>query len=127
MEAPYSHGAARYSQAADGHQHDTLRELQPTSAEGDRRMFVGMGVGVEFPVQAPNMSLSFQQVLGKHSSIKAVPFTTLNHISGSHIDHGKGTISHSCFRESPHSSLSPDSQSETPHHVGTTAIITNER
>lgn len=126
MEAPYSHGAARYSQPA-GHQHDALTELQPRSADSDRRMLVGMGVGVEFPVQAPYMSLNFQQVLGKHNSTKALPFTTLNHISDSHSDHGKDTTSYSCISQSPSSSLSPDSQRETPHYVGTSVIITNER
>lgn len=123
MQAPYSHGAARYSQPADGHQHGTLTELQPRSAESNRRVLVGMEVGVDFPVQDPYMSLNFQQVLGKHSSMKALPFTTLNHISDSHSDHGKDISSYSCISQFPSSSLSPDSQRETPHYV----IITNER
>uniref|UniRef100_A0A4W6DTW7 SIM bHLH transcription factor 2 n=1 Tax=Lates calcarifer TaxID=8187 RepID=A0A4W6DTW7_LATCA len=86
MEAPYSHTA-------------------PRSAEEDRKMLIGTGVGVGLP-QAPYMSLNFHQVLGKHSSVKRPPFTRLSHITESHIYHGKDMI---------------------PHYIGTSVIITNER
>uniref|UniRef100_A0A3Q1ISA4 SIM bHLH transcription factor 2 n=1 Tax=Anabas testudineus TaxID=64144 RepID=A0A3Q1ISA4_ANATE len=100
IEAPYNNEAAGHSQPVDGHKHEALTELQSSSAEGDRRMSVGMGVGVEFPVQAPYMSLNFQQVLGKHSSMKSLPFTTMSHISDSH---------------------------KIPHYISTSVIKTNEK
>lgn len=127
MEASYSHGTAGHTQTVDGQQYEAVTELQPRSAEDDRKMLVGMGVGVEFPGQAPFMSLNFHQILGKHGSMKTPPFNTLSHISGSHNDHGKDTASYSCNSQSPISSLSPDTQRETPHYIGTSVIITNER
>lgn len=128
MEAPYSHPAARYLQSADGHlQRGAAAELQPRSAEEDRRMLTSMGVGVGLPAQAPYMSLNFHKVLGKHGSIKAPPFTTLSHITDGHNYHGKEMASYSCNSQSPSSSSSPESHREIPHYVGTSVIITNER
>lgn len=127
IEAPYNNEAAGHSQPVDGHKHEALTELQSSSAEGDRRMSVGMGVGVEFPVQAPYMSLNFQQVLGKHSSMKSLPFTTMSHISDSHSDHSKDMASYSCTSQSPSSSLASQSQREIPHYISTSVIKTNEK
>ncbi|XP_074466906.1 single-minded homolog 2 isoform X2 [Sebastes fasciatus] len=117
MEAPYSHPAAGYPPPADGHQ-----ELQARSAEEDRRMLIGMGVGVTLPAQAPYMSLNFHKVLGKHGSMKGPPFTTLSHIPDGHGYHGKEMASYS-----PSSGSSPESHRDIPHYIGTSVIITNER
>lgn len=123
MEAPYSHPGAGYPQPVDSHlQRGGASELQPRSTE-DRRMLTCMGVGVGLPAQAPYMSLNFHKVLGKHGSIKAPPFTTLNHITDSHSYHG--TASYSCNSQSPSSSSSPESHREIPHYIGTSVIITN--
>ncbi|XP_050924347.1 uncharacterized protein LOC108900063 [Lates calcarifer] len=127
MEAPYSHTAAAYSQPVDGNQQpESATELQPRSAEEDRKMLIGTGVGVGLP-QAPYMSLNFHQVLGKHSSVKRPPFTRLSHITESHIYHGKDMASYSFISQSPSSSSSPESHREIPHYIGTSVIITNER
>lgn len=127
MEAPYSHRAAAYPQPAAGNQQcEAAAELQPRCAEDGRRMLIGMGVGVGLP-QAPYMSLNFHQVLGKHSSIKSPPFTTLSHIADSQTYQGKDTASYSCNSQSPSSSSSPESHREISHYVGTSVIITNER
>ncbi|XP_035521958.1 single-minded homolog 2-like [Morone saxatilis] len=125
MEAPYSHPAVEYQQPSDGHQQrEAATELQPRSPE-DRRMLTGMGVGVGLPAQAQHMSLNFHEVLSKHNSIKAHPFTALSHLTDGYSYHGKETASYSC--NSPSSSSSPDSQREIPHYIGTSVIITNER
>ncbi|XP_044227045.1 single-minded homolog 2 [Thunnus albacares] len=127
MEAPYSHPAAEYLQPADGHQqHGTAMELEPRSAENDRKMWIGMGARVGLPAQAPYISLNFHQVLGKHNSIKAPPFTTLTHMTDSSY-YGKETASYSCNNQSPGSSSSPESHREIPHYIGTSVIITNKR
>ncbi|KAM6910820.1 single-minded homolog 2 [Lycodopsis pacificus] len=128
MEAPYSHPATAYPQAADGlQQHGVAAELQPMSAEEDRRMLMGMGVGVGLPAQAPYMSLNFHKVLGKHGSIKAPAYSTLRQITDSQCYHGKETASYSCNSQSPSSGSSPESHREIPHYIGTSVIITNER
>ncbi|KAM7398667.1 hypothetical protein PAMA_006531 [Pampus argenteus] len=125
MDTPYSHPASEYPQPADSQQHGAAVELEPRSAEKDRKMWIGMGVGVGLPAQAPYMPLNFHQVLGKHSSIKASPFTTLNHMTD-YSYHGKERASYSCNNQSPGSSSSPDSHKEIPHYIGTSVIITNE-
>lgn len=128
MEAPYSHPAAGYPQPTDGHQkHGAAMELQTRSAEEDRRMLTGMGVGVGLPAQAPYMSLNFRKILSKNGSIKAHPFTTLSHIADSNSYHDKETAPYSCNNQSPSSSSSPESHREFPHYIGTSVIITNER
>lgn len=128
LEAPYSHSAAGYPQHADGHQQcGDATELQPRSAEEDRRMLTDMGVGVGLPAQASYKSLNFHKVFGKHGSIKAPPFTTLSHITDGHSYHGKETASYSCNSQSPSSSSSPERHKEIPHYIGTSVIITNER
>ncbi|XP_033495046.1 single-minded homolog 2 [Epinephelus lanceolatus] len=128
MEAPYSHPAAGYPQPTDGRQqHGAAAELQPRSAEEDRRMLIGMGVGVGLPAQSPYMSLNFHKVWGKHNPIKATPLATLSHIPDGHIYHGKETASYSCNSQSPSSGSSPESHREMPHYIGTSVIITNER
>ncbi|XP_059206939.1 single-minded homolog 2 [Centropristis striata] len=127
MEAPYSHTAAGYPTPADSQQQHGAAELQHRSAEEDRRMLIGMGVGVGLQAQAPYMSLNFHKVLGKHGSIKAPPFTTLSHITDGY--HGKDTASYSCNSQSqsPSSGSSPESHRDIPHYIGTSVIITNER
>uniref|UniRef100_A0A672Z5R1 SIM bHLH transcription factor 2 n=1 Tax=Sphaeramia orbicularis TaxID=375764 RepID=A0A672Z5R1_9TELE len=126
MEAPYSRPAAAYPQPAEGHQqHRGAVELEPRSADEDRKMWIGMGVGVGPPAQSPYMSLNFHQVLGKCSSFKAPPLTTLSHITDGYGYHGKEAASFSC--NSPSSSSSPDSHREIPHHTNTSVIITSER
>lgn len=128
METPYSHPAARYPQPADGHlQREAAADLQPGSAEEDRRMLTSMSAGVGLPAQAPYMSLNFHKVFGKHGSIKAPSFTTLSHIADGHSYNGKEMTSYSCNSQSPSSSSSPESHREIPHYVGTSVIITNER
>lgn len=124
MEAGYPQPAA--AAAAGNQQCEAAGELQPRGAEDGRRMLIGMGVGVGLP-QAPYMSLNFHQVLGKHSSIKTPPFTTLSHIADSQTYQGKDTASYSCNSQSPSSSSSPESHREISHYVGTSVIITNER
>ncbi|XP_023260467.1 single-minded homolog 2-like [Seriola lalandi dorsalis] len=127
MEAPYSRRAAGYPPPAAGNQQrDSAAELQARSAEDDRRMLIGMGVGMGLP-QAPYMSLNFHQVLGKPGSIKTPPFTTLSHITDSQVYHCKDTASYSCNSQSPSSSSSPESHREISHYIGTSVIITNER
>ncbi|XP_068457234.1 single-minded homolog 2-like [Clinocottus analis] len=128
MEAPYGHPAAAYPQPADGPQQHAAAELQPRSAEEDRRMLIGMGVGVGLPnAQTPYVSLNFHK-LGKHGSLKAPDFTALSHITDGHGYHGKETAaSYSCNSQSPSSGSSPESHREMPHYIGTSVIITNER
>ncbi|XP_034746698.1 single-minded homolog 2 [Etheostoma cragini] len=133
MEAPYSPPAAGYPHPADGPQHQqygaAAELLQPRAAGDDRRMFIGMGVGVGLPAQAPYMSLNFHKALGKNGSIKAPAFTTLSHMEDGHSCRGKETASYSCNSQSqsPSSGSSPDSHREIPHYIGTSVIITNER
>lgn len=128
MEAPYGHPAGRYPQPADGHlQRGAAAELQPRSAEEDRKLLTSMDVGVGLQAQAPYMSLNFHKVLGKHGSLKAPPFTTLRRIRDGHSYHGKQMTFYSCNSQSPSSNLSPESHREIPHYVGTSVIITNER
>ncbi|KAG7516871.1 single-minded-like 2-like [Solea senegalensis] len=128
MEAPHSHTAAGYPHAAHDDQqlHDDGADLQHKSAEEDRRMLAGVGVGMGLP-QAPYMSWNFHQVLGKHGSIKSPPFTTLSHITDGHIYHGKELTSYSCDSQTHSSSSSPESHKDIPHYIGTSVIITNER
>ncbi|XP_040907870.1 single-minded homolog 2 [Toxotes jaculatrix] len=127
MEAPYSHTTAGYPQLADGNQQcEAAAELQPRSAEDDRRMLIGRGVGVGLP-QAPYMSLNFHQILGRHGSSKTPSFTTLSHIRDRPVSHNKDTASYSCNSQSPSSSSSPESHREIPHYIGTSVIITKER
>ncbi|XP_071317626.1 single-minded homolog 2 [Trachinotus anak] len=127
MEAPYSRRTAEYPQPAAGHQQcEAAAEPQPRPAEDDRRMVIGMGVGVGLP-QTPYMSLNFHQVMGKHGSIKPAAFTKLSHITDSQIHHGKDAASYSCNSQSPSSSSSPESHREISHYIGTSVIITNER
>ncbi|KAM9348368.1 single-minded homolog 2 [Symphorus nematophorus] len=122
MEAPYSHPAAGYPPADGQQQRGGAAEQQPRSAEDDRRLLTGVGVGVGLPAQAPYMSLNFHKVLSRHGSVKGHPFTTL-----SHSYHGKETASYSCNSQSPSSSSSPESHRDIPHYIGTSVIITNER
>lgn len=125
MEAPYSRPPAAYPPPAEGHQQHRAVELEPRSADEDRKMWIGMGVGVGPPAQSSYMSLNFHQVLGKRSSFKAPPLTTLSHITDGYGFHGKEAASFSC--NSPSSSSSPDSHREIPYHTNTSVIITNER
>ncbi|XP_040039166.2 single-minded homolog 2 [Gasterosteus aculeatus] len=128
MEAPYSHPASAYPQPANSlQQHGATAELQPRCAEQDRRMLIGMGVGVGLPTQNPYVSLNFHKVLGKHGSIKAPAFTTLSHVTDGHSYHGKEKTSYSCNSQSPSSDSSAESHREIPHYIGTSVIITNER
>ncbi|KAL6099214.1 sim2 [Pungitius sinensis] len=128
MEAPCSHPAAAYPQAANSLQrHGAAAELQPRSAEEDRRMLIGMGVGVGLPTQNPYVSLNFHKVLGKPGSIKAPAFTTLSHVTEGHSYHGKEKASYRCNSQSPSSDSSAESHRETPHYIGTSVIITNDR
>uniref|UniRef100_A0A8C2ZME4 Uncharacterized protein n=1 Tax=Cyclopterus lumpus TaxID=8103 RepID=A0A8C2ZME4_CYCLU len=128
MEAPYFPPAAAYPQPADGlQQHGAAAELQLRSAEDDRRMLIGMGVGVGLPAQAPYVSLNFHTVLSKHGSIKAPALPTLSHMTDGHGYHGRETASYSCNSQSPSSGSSPESHREIPHYIGTSVIITNER
>lgn len=121
MDAPCSYPAAGYPQPADGHQQcRAAAELPPRSADEDRRMVTGMGVGVRLPSQTPYMSLKFHKVLSKHGSIKSHPFTTLSHITDNHSYHNKEMAF-------PSSSSSPKSHREIPHYISTSVIITNER
>ncbi|XP_037324413.2 single-minded homolog 2 [Pungitius pungitius] len=123
MEAPCSHPAAAYPQAASSLQrHGAAAELQPRSAEEDRRMLIGMGVGVGLPTQNPYVSLNFHKVLGKPGSIKAPAFTTLSHVTDGHSYHGNR-----CNSQSPSSDSSAESHREMPHYIGTSVIITNDR
>lgn len=127
METPYGHPAAGYPQPTNSHrQRGAPVELEPKCGE-DRKMWIGMGVGMGLPAQAPYVSLNFHQVLGKNGSLKAPPFATLSHITDSYSYHGKEMASYSCYGQSPHSSSSPEGHREAPHCIGTSVIITNER
>uniref|UniRef100_A0A667Y8X6 SIM bHLH transcription factor 2 n=1 Tax=Myripristis murdjan TaxID=586833 RepID=A0A667Y8X6_9TELE len=102
MEAPYTHPAAGFPQPVDSHrQRGAPKDLEPESGQEDRKMWIGMGVGL--PARAPYVSLNFHKVLGKHGSLKA------------------------CHSQSPASSPSPEGHREIPHYIGTSVIITNER
>uniref|UniRef100_A0A671TS50 SIM bHLH transcription factor 2 n=1 Tax=Sparus aurata TaxID=8175 RepID=A0A671TS50_SPAAU len=116
-DASYNHTAVGYPQPADSHQQcGAATGLQPGSAEEDRRMLTGMGVGLELPTKAPYMSLNIDRVGSKHSSIK-----------DGRSYHCKDTVSHSCNSPSSSSSLPSESHREIPHYIGTSVIITNER
>ncbi|XP_076017317.1 single-minded homolog 2 [Genypterus blacodes] len=120
-ETPYGHPSAGYPQHTNSHwQRGVPMELEPKCGE-DRKMWIGMGVGVGLPAQAPYVSLNFHQVLGKH---KAPTFARLSHITDSYSYHGKEMTS---YDQSPHSSSSPEGYREAPHYIGTSVIITNER
>lgn len=114
-DASYSHTAVGYPQPTVRHQQcGAAAGLQPGSAEEDRRMLTGMGVGLELPTKSPYMSFNIDKVGSKHSSIK-----------DGHSYYCKDTVSHSC--NSPSSSLPLESHREIPHYIGTSVIITNER
>uniref|UniRef100_A0A667XTT0 SIM bHLH transcription factor 2 n=1 Tax=Myripristis murdjan TaxID=586833 RepID=A0A667XTT0_9TELE len=126
MEAPYTHPAAGFPQPVDSHrQRGAPKDLEPESGQEDRKMWIGMGVGL--PARAPYVSLNFHKVLGKHGSLKAPPYTTLSHLTDSYGYHGNEMASYSCHSQSPASSPSPEGHREIPHYIGTSVIITNER
>uniref|UniRef100_A0A3Q0T013 PAS domain-containing protein n=1 Tax=Amphilophus citrinellus TaxID=61819 RepID=A0A3Q0T013_AMPCI len=123
-ETPYSHLAPEYQQPAHDYQRfGATTKPQSRSAE-DLRLLTGTEPGVGLPPQVPYVSLNFHQVLGRHGPIKASPFASLSHISDDHGYQGKEVAPNS---RSPSSSSSPESHRETPHYIGTSVIITNER
>ncbi|KAM9847010.1 single-minded homolog 2 [Aulostomus maculatus] len=127
MKAPYSHAAAVYPPTADVHgQCAATVELEPRSAERDKDMWIGMGVGMGLPTQTPYVSLNFHQMLGKHSSIKTSPFSTLTHMTDSYRYHSKETSSCRC-NTSPNPRPPCRSHREIPHYIGTSVIIAKER
>ncbi|XP_030601447.1 single-minded homolog 2-like [Archocentrus centrarchus] len=123
-ETPYSHLAPEYQQPAHDYQRFGATTKPQSRSADDLRLLTGTEPGVGLPPQVPYVSLNFHQVLGRHGPIKASPFASLSHISDDHGYQGKEVAPNS---RSPSSSSSPESHRETPHYIGTSVIITNER
>ncbi|KAM6970066.1 single-minded homolog 2 [Aplochiton taeniatus] len=137
MDAQYSHAAgAQLEQANGSGERGAPKLLEPVSGEEDRRMWMGMGVGVGVGVgvglaaQAPYVSLNLHQVLAKHGSFQAPPYSAaLSHLTDGYGYHGDEAGAYGYKNHQSHSSSgsSPESHREIPHYIGTSVIITNER
>lgn len=113
----YNYPTAGYA-PTDGHQkqHGGV-ELEKRAAQEDRRLFKGVGLGVELATQSPYMSLNFHQVLSKRGSFKVRPLSALSQDRGL-----------ACYAsDSPHPKPPCESHRELQSYIGTSVIIANKR
>ncbi|XP_056450722.1 single-minded homolog 2 [Gadus chalcogrammus] len=95
----------------------------------ERRMWIGMGMGVAMggPAQPPYVSLNLHQVFSNRSSaVKAPPYTALGHFADGYGCHGNDVVSYSNKSQSPALGPAQGGQREIPHYIGTSVIIANE-
>lgn len=76
--------------------------------------------------QAPYVSLNLHQVLAKHSSFPAVPYS-LGHLTDSYGYRGQELNPYLHRGQSPASRPSPENHGQIPHYISTSVIISNER
>lgn len=108
----YNYPTAGYA-PTDGHQKHGV-ELEKRAAQEDRRLFRGVGLGVELATQSPYMSLNFHQVLSQRGSFKVRPLSQ---------DRGLARrASDSRYPKPP-----CESHRELQSYIGTSVIITNKR
>lgn len=110
----------------DGHQrHGSAAELEKRSAQEERGIFRGVGVGLELATQSPYMSFNFHQVLSKRGPFKVRPFSSLSHGTETSEQQDKGST---CWgSERSYSKPSCEGLRDFPSYIGTSVIITNKR
>ena len=110
-------------------QHASPQEQEAGALEKEeRRMWIGMGVGVGGPTKPPYVSLNLHQVFSNCSStLKAPPYTALGQFADGYGCHGNDVVSYSNKSQSPALGPAQGGQREIPHYIGTSVIITNER
>ncbi|XP_029704272.1 single-minded homolog 2-like isoform X1 [Takifugu rubripes] len=119
----YKYPTAGYGLPPDSHQKlGSTVELEKRSAQEERGLFRGVGVGVELATQSPYMSFNFHQVLSKRGSFKVRP---LSQVREPNNRQDKGSAC--CGSERPYAKPSCERLRELPSYIGTSVIITNKR
>lgn len=101
------------------HRHGSPAEPEKRSAQEERGIFRGVGVGLDLAAQPPYMSFNLHQVLSKRGPLKVRPFTE----TGDQQDKGS-----TCWgSERSYSKPSCEGLRDFPSYIGTSVIITNKR
>lgn len=123
LEQKKGYPTAGYGLPPDSHQKlGSTVELERRSAQEERGLLRGVGVGVELATQPPYMSFNFHQVLSKRGSFKIRPLGQVKE-PNNRQDRGPAC----CGSERPYSKPSCERLRELPSYIGTSVIITNKR